>query len=244
MFYYHFFVERKQNHVYCHYTRVSVLISKPLTEHSLAFFSSFHLFNSNKDEHPIRTIFYFDHYLFGTWSPTKICMKMAREKLQNRNFDSMQIFVFRFELSFFKRKRKTRTRQSHWATTDNDDEGYDFVHETPRKHRKKEVYVEKCHKRQRGTNVRHLILTMYAFIVVRLYGCARNCEEHHWIATTLQCRTDMHSQPITVRFSRVLSSLWYSMCICSILYECVCMRSLCSSYWNITSFDSPNGSHL
>lgn len=145
---------------------------------------------------------------------------------------------------FFKRKRKTRTRQSHWATTDNDDEGYDFVHETPRKHRKKEVYVEKCHKRQRGTNVRHLILTMCAFIVVRLYGCARNCEEHHWIATTLQCRTDMHSQPITVRFSRVLSSLWYSMCICSIQYECVCMRSLCSSYWNISSFDSSNGSHL
>lgn len=111
VFYYHFFVERKQNrarknHVYCHYTRVSILISKPLTEHSLAFFSSFHLFNSNKDEHPIRTffyytIFYFDHYLFGTWSPTKICMKMVREKPQNRNFDSMQIFVFRFELSFF-----------------------------------------------------------------------------------------------------------------------------------------------
>lgn len=34
-----------------------------------------------------------------------------------------------------KKKRKTKTRQSHWATTDND-EGYDFVHEKPRKQKK------------------------------------------------------------------------------------------------------------
>lgn len=37
-------------------------------------------------------------------------------------------------------KRKTRTRQSHWATTDND-EGYDFVHEKPRKQKKYECVV-------------------------------------------------------------------------------------------------------
>lgn len=73
----------------------------------------------------------------------------------------------------------------------------------------KKVYVEKCHKRQRGRE-RDDNFTHFSF--VKLYVLLWRAQKRK---ATVQCRSDMHSQPITARPSTVIAKIfhWYSTCI-------------------------------